>query len=69
LLACLQAVRLRLRDGGLERDMLGADLAAFLDDAGGVAPFIEEDAPLDGVLIDLCARISAGQFSLSFKGA
>jgi histidine ammonia-lyase len=69
LLACLQAVRLRLRDGGLERDMLGADLAGFMDEAGAVAPFIEEDAPLDGVLIDLCARISAGGFRLSFRGA
>lgn len=69
LLACLQAVRLRLRDGGLERGMLGAEVEAFLDEAGAVAPFIEEDFPLDGVLIELCARISTGGLQPRFASA
>lgn len=55
LVACVQAVRLRLVAGEVSRDRLGHGLAAFLDEVGETIPFVEEDMPLDACLRELCA--------------
>lgn len=65
-IACIQALRLRVRDGGLTEDMLGAGVRGFMAEAGRTATFVEEDAPLDGVLIRLCGEIASGAWSLEF---
>lgn len=65
LVACVQALRLRLRDGGLDQADLSASLRAFVDAA--VVPFIDEDRPLDSVLRGLCDRITGGGLPL-FEG-
>jgi histidine ammonia-lyase len=62
-IACVQAVRLRLRDGGLKDAELGERVGSFLNDAGALVPFIDEDAPLDRTLRALCASLAAGQWS------
>jgi hypothetical protein len=38
----------------------------FIAEAGATATFIEEDAPLDGVLIRLCDQIATGAWTLDF---
>jgi histidine ammonia-lyase len=68
-IACVQALRLRLRDGGLSEDMLGAGVRGFIAQAGATATFIEEDAPLDGVLARLCEEIASGAWTLAFDAA
>jgi histidine ammonia-lyase len=62
-IACVQAVRLRLRDGGLKEAELGGRVSTFLGQAGDVVPFIDEDAPLDKTLRGLCAALAAGQWT------
>ncbi|HYE47247.1 MAG TPA: aromatic amino acid ammonia-lyase [Caulobacter sp.] len=63
IIACTQAVRLRLRDGGLKEAELGQRVGDFIKDAGDHVPFIDEDAPLDKALRGLCASLAAGQWS------
>jgi histidine ammonia-lyase len=63
IIACVQAVRLRLRDGGLKEAELGERIAGFLAAAAEIAPFVDEDAPLDRSLRALCAALSSGQAS------
>jgi histidine ammonia-lyase len=61
LLACIQAVRLRLRAGELERVWLGPGLAGFLQAVDEAVPFVAEDRPLDRPLAQLTAAILAGR--------
>jgi histidine ammonia-lyase len=63
IIACVQAVRLRLRDGGLKEAELGQRVGGFLAAAGEAAPFIDEDAPLEKPLRALCAGLAAGRWS------
>jgi histidine ammonia-lyase len=63
IIACTQAVRLRLRDGGLKEAELGQRVGDFLKETGDHVPFIDEDAPLDKTLRGLCAGLAAGQWS------
>ena len=64
--ACVQAVRLRLRQHSLSQDMLGRPLATFMEEAGRIIPFIEEDAPLDGLLAELCRLQASGAWQATF---
>ena len=63
IIACTQAVRLRLRDGGLKEAELGDRVGGFLKETADHVPFIDEDAPLDKTLRGLCASLAAGQWS------
>ncbi|MBX3479408.1 MAG: aromatic amino acid lyase [Caulobacter sp.] len=67
-IACVQAVRLRLRDGGLKEAELGPRVDGFLAAAGALAPFIDEDAPLDAALRALCGALADGR-GLDWLGA
>ena len=57
-IACLQALRLRQRDGDIVADDLSSALAGFVAELGPLVPFIEEDRPLDTVLRHLCATFA-----------
>lgn len=57
-LACGQALELRRRQGLPDR--LAAPAREFLEGA----PFVEEDRPLDGILLELCAAQRARKWSL-----
>ena len=50
IIACTQAVRLRLRDGGLKEAELGQRVGDFVKETADHVPFIDEDAPLDKTL-------------------
>jgi histidine ammonia-lyase len=52
--ACSQALKLRLRAGDITAEMIGPGIAALMDKA----PLIEEDAPLDKLLGDLTSAIA-----------
>ena len=57
LLACTQALRLRLNAGALDLARLGDPLATFILGFGDDLPFITEDRPTDRVLARLCDRL------------
>ena len=57
LISCAQAIRLRVRQGELSAAAIGAPLGDFLAALEAHIPFIDEDVPLDGVLIALCDAI------------
>jgi histidine ammonia-lyase len=63
-IACIQALRLRQRDG----DILPGDLAGPLVEFVGIfsesIPFVDEDEPLDGVLLKLCEAMVAQRWAL-----
>ena len=69
IIACAQAIRIRLRDGGLKASDLGEGVAGFLTQVEAVAPFLEEDTPQDVLLRRLCAMTAAGAWELAFRGA
>lgn len=52
--ACVQALRLRRRSGELRSKDFPDNVAEFLDVSEAAIPFIEEDAPLDELLHQLC---------------
>ncbi len=54
MVACGQALRLRLKSGEITEDMIGPGMAALVE----AVPFIEEDTPLDRRLVALTARIA-----------
>jgi histidine ammonia-lyase len=56
-LACVQAIRLRMRDGQLSRDQIGDPIARFIDGLGEAAPMLVEDTPMDRVLANLCGKL------------
>lgn len=66
IIACVQAVRLRMRMHDLTQDMLGRPLAGFMEQVGGLIPFIEEDQPLDRLLGELCRLQATGAFRVEF---
>ena len=57
-IACLQALRLRQRDGDIVDGDLSPALAGFVAELGPCVPFIEEDRPLDAVLRHLCTMFA-----------
>jgi histidine ammonia-lyase len=63
LIATVQALRLRLRDGQLTQAAIGPRLQRFLAEADGTIPFLADDIPLDGLLNRLVAGIEAQRFS------
>ena len=67
MIACVQAVRLRMRMHDLTQNMLGRPIAGFMEEAGGLIPFIAEDQPLDGVLAELCRLQAEGQFEAKYE--
>ncbi|MDV7341027.1 aromatic amino acid ammonia-lyase [Terasakiella sp. A23] len=64
MLACCQAVRLRIRQGELSYDRLSADVAEFQKMLEADIPFVDEDEPLEGVLNLLMTRIANQHWSL-----
>ncbi|MES1991338.1 MAG: aromatic amino acid ammonia-lyase [Pseudomonadota bacterium] len=60
--ACLQALRLRQRDGDIVTDDLSPALTGFVAELGSLVPFIDEDRPLDAVLRHLCATFTDQSF-------
>ncbi|MEJ0058658.1 MAG: aromatic amino acid lyase [Terricaulis sp.] len=65
-IACVQAVRLRQRAGELSDAAIGPGVAALINDAR--VPFIDEDAPLDKVLIELNSAIATRRWHLDWPG-
>jgi histidine ammonia-lyase len=59
-IACVQAIRLRLREGDLTDAALTRELKAFLAAWGDRIPFIDQDRPLDKTLAALRTEIAAG---------
>lgn len=66
-IACVQALRLRLRAGELAPEMIGPHIERLIAD--GDVPFMEEDAPLDRVLQRLCAAIAGRIWPLYWADA
>lgn len=67
--ACIQAIRLRQREGEIVAPDISVALAEFLSFAGESIPFVDEDEPLDGVLRHLCAELAAQRWTLRWEGA
>jgi histidine ammonia-lyase len=63
LIACAQAIRLRLRSGELSASAIGPDVGKFLSSLDAHIPFLDEDVPLDGVLTRLCGAIEGRSFA------
>jgi histidine ammonia-lyase len=61
LLACTQALRLRLKAGELGPRRLGQPIADFIDQFGDDLPMIGEDQPTDRILRRLCERLRSGE--------
>lgn len=64
LIAVVQALRLRLREGRLSAASLGAPIEGFLAGFDGVVPFIADDVPLDTLLGRLVDAIETRAFAL-----
>jgi histidine ammonia-lyase len=64
LVANVQALRLRLREGALSQEAIGPAIASFLDEIGEMIPFVVEDLPLDRVIGKLCEAIRSRAFAL-----
>jgi histidine ammonia-lyase len=64
LIACTQAIRLRVRSGQLSASTIGPEVGGFLAALDPLIPFIDEDVPLDGVLTNLCGAIERQSFPL-----
>lgn len=56
-LACVQAIRLRVRDGEISHDQIGAPITRFIDGLGETATLLVEDTPMDRVLASLCETL------------
>lgn len=69
LLATVQALRLRLRDGELTMAAIGPRLEEFLGDVAADIPFLEEDTPLDVLLGTLVSAIQTRSFALPEEDA
>ena len=63
-LATVQGLELRKREGTLAVERLAPDALGFFQALSGSLPFIEEDMALDGVLRDLIHGIQTRQWSL-----
>jgi histidine ammonia-lyase len=56
-LACVQAIRLRLRDGQVSHEQIGEPITRFIDGLGEAAPMLTEDTPMDRTLGALCGKL------------
>ncbi|MGB0683244.1 MAG: HAL/PAL/TAL family ammonia-lyase [Magnetovibrionaceae bacterium] len=65
LIACVQAMRLRLRAGEINTDTLPQALGVFLSELEDLVPFIDEDQPLDATLRQLLKALRARQWVLT----
>jgi histidine ammonia-lyase len=63
-LACVQAIRLRMRDGQLTRARVGKPIHDFIDSLGDTAPMLTEDTPMDRTLIALCDKLARREIAL-----
>jgi histidine ammonia-lyase len=63
-LACVQAIRLRMRDGQLTRARVGKPIHDFIDSLGDTAPMLTEDTPMDRALIALCDKLARREIAL-----
>ena len=66
-IACIQALRLRQREGEIVVADLPATLTDFVSAIGAPVPFIDEDEPLDGLLRHLCAELAAQSWDLRWE--
>jgi histidine ammonia-lyase len=64
MLACCQALRLRVRQGDFTYDKLTPALEGFQRELEKDIPFVNEDEPLENVLHRLLARVSVRHWSL-----
>jgi histidine ammonia-lyase len=69
LVACVQALRLRQREGALGDSDLTSAVSEFVAAVGADIPFVDEDEPLDGVLRRLCAELAAQSWTLRWSDA
>jgi histidine ammonia-lyase len=63
-LACVQAIRLRMRDGDLTRARVGKPIHDFIDSLGDAAPMLGEDTPMDRTLIALCGKLKRREIAV-----
>ncbi|MDP2123449.1 MAG: aromatic amino acid ammonia-lyase [Parvibaculum sp.] len=68
-IACVQALRLRVRSGEVSADDLVGPLSAFSNALQSVIPFIEEDRPIDHLLGNLCTDIGRQAWTLDWAEA
>ena len=61
-LAATQAIELRLRAGELTHEAIGPAILAQMEAVREIGHFVEEDKPLDTVLVDLTNRLLTGRF-------
>lgn len=64
LIACSQALRIRIRDGALDARTIGPRLVKFLAETKPLIPFVDEDVALDVILDRVFDRISEGSLQL-----
>ncbi|MBI1359667.1 MAG: histidine ammonia-lyase [Alphaproteobacteria bacterium] len=63
-LACIQAIRLRERDGQLTRARVGKPIHDFIDALGDDAPMLTEDTPMDRVLANLSGKLGRREIAI-----
>jgi histidine ammonia-lyase len=64
-IACVQALRHRIRDKQIPDASLGSRLRRFMGQLDGLVPFVTEDVALDSVLETLCAAIASRSLPLA----
>ena len=64
MIASVQALRLRKREGQLADAAIGPRIGRFLAEVGETIPFIDDDIPLDGLLNLLVDAIESRAFGL-----
>ena len=69
IIATQQGLRLRRRSGDLVDTDLSPALSRYTAALDAVVPFVEEDQPLDKVLMHLCEAIAAERFTFDWNEA
>jgi histidine ammonia-lyase len=64
LMACTQAIRLRVAAGELSMERVGPRIAGFIDGLGEALPFITDDRPTDKALAALCGKLQRREIDL-----
>jgi histidine ammonia-lyase len=64
LMATVQALRLRVRDGQLDNEAIGPRIGAFVTSLSDLIPFIDEDVQLDGVIERVLTAMRAQAIAL-----
>jgi histidine ammonia-lyase len=64
LIACVQALRVRVREGQLSEVVIGPRIVRFLNGIESTIPFIDEDRTLDALLAALCSAIVDRTFAI-----